>query len=185
MAINPALEFAGQQQPKTKLTSFKYGNAPAFPVPAVNPAFNLRQEIADTEVIWGPLKNWTEEQKNKFWERRQQLTSPSAQIESAAAGPLATLLNQSAWSQSKEGKEWELQKYNEMAREKAKQSLLFGTLARLPETMAAAVNPYGGPVGSAMAYQGMAAIPGIYSQTMAAFPGIQVPGYSAQQYRYF
>ena len=63
--------------------------------------------------------------------------------------------------------------------------MLFGTLAKLPETMAAAVSPYGGPVGAAMAYQGAAAIPGMYAQTMAAFPGIQVPGYSAQQYRYF
>ena len=59
------------------------------------------------------------------------------------------------------------------------------TLAKIPETMAAAISPFGGPVGAAMAYQGASAIPGIYAQTMAAYPQIQVPGYSAQQYRYF
>lgn len=94
-------------------------------------------------------------------------------------------LEQDLYMSSPEGMKVQLEMARSEAKEKGKQGLLFGTLAKLPETMAAAVSPFGGPVGAAMAYQGMSAIPGIYAQTMSAFPGIQVPGYSAQQYRYF
>jgi hypothetical protein len=81
--------------------------------------------------------------------------------------------------------EWQLQKANETSRQKAKQALMWQTLANLPETLAIATSPYGGPVGAAMAYQGVAAIPGIYSSTLASYPTLQIPGSSVQQYRYF
>lgn len=92
---------------------------------------------------------------------------------------------QDLYMSSPEGMKLQLEMARSEAKEKGKQGLLFNTLAKLPETMAAAVSPFGGPVGAAMAYQGLSAIPGIYSQTLAAFPQIQSPGYSAQQYRYF
>lgn len=94
-------------------------------------------------------------------------------------------IEQDLFLSSPEGMKLQLQMAREEATEKGRQGLLFNTLAKLPEAMANAVNPFGGPVGAAMAYQGMSAIPGIYAQTMASFPQIQVPGYSAQQYRYF
>lgn len=94
-------------------------------------------------------------------------------------------VKQQQWLNSPEGMKYQLELAREDAREKAKQGLMWGTLAKLPEAMANAMSPYGGPMGAAMAYQGMSAIPGIYSQTLASFPQIQAPGSSSQQYRYF
>jgi hypothetical protein len=94
-------------------------------------------------------------------------------------------IEQDLFLSSPEGMKIQLQMAREEAKEKGKQGLLFNTLAKLPETLASAVSPYGGPVGAAMAYQGVAAIPGVYSSTLANYPQLQIPGSSTQQYRYF
>lgn len=92
---------------------------------------------------------------------------------------------QSLFMNSPEGMKMQLEMAREDAREKAKQGLMFNTLAKLPESIANAFNPFGGPAGAAMYYQGMSAIPNIYNQTLANYPQIQVPGSSTQQFRYF
>jgi hypothetical protein len=100
-------------------------------------------------------------------------------------GAIGDIVKQQKYNLSPEGMAAQLELARQDAREKAKQGLMWGTLAKLPETLAAAVSPYGGPVGAAMAYQGVAAIPGIYSSTLASYPQLQIPGSSVQQYRYF
>ena len=98
---------------------------------------------------------------------------------------LSGTAKQRQWLDSPEGIKYQLELAREDAREKAKQTLMWGTLAKLPEQIANAANPFGGPVGSAIAYQGMSNIPSIYSNTLASFPQIQVPGYNQQLQRYF
>lgn len=98
---------------------------------------------------------------------------------------IAETVKQRQWLDSPEGMKYQLELAREDAREKAKQGLMWGTLAKLPEQIANAISPFGGPVGAAMAYQGMLGIPGVFNQTLANYPQIQVPGYSSQQYRYF
>lgn len=111
--------------------------------------------------------------------------TPEGQLIGGLLPLMQKKLEQDVWSSSTEGMKAQLELARADAKEKAKQTLMWSTLAKLPESMANAVSPYGGPVGAAMAYQGMSAIPGIYSQTLASFPQIQTPGYSTQQYRYF
>lgn len=94
-------------------------------------------------------------------------------------------VEQNIWASSPEGMKYQLELARQDAKEKAKQGLMWNTLAKLPETIANAPSPYGGPVGAAMAYQGVSAIPGIYSTTAASYPQLQIPGTSTQQYRYF
>ena len=98
---------------------------------------------------------------------------------------LSETAKQRQWLDSPEGMKYQLELAREDAREKAKQGLMWGTLAKLPEQIANAISPFGGPAGAAMAYQGMLGIPGVFNQTLANYPQIQVPGYSSQQYRYF
>lgn len=133
----------------------------------------------------GLPKDMPEESKLKFLALAEEENSPSSQLLKTLLPAAAKSAEQAAWMSSPEGIEYLSKKSQELSRERSKQGLLFNTLAKIPETMAAAISPFGGPVGAAMAYQGMSAIPGVYAQTMAAYPGIQVPGYSAQQYRYF
>jgi hypothetical protein len=107
------------------------------------------------------------------------------QQEAELYGAIGDIVKQQKYNLSPEGMAAQLELARQDAREKARQSLMWGTLAKLPEAMAAAASPYGGPVGAAMAYQGVAAIPGIYSSTLANYPTLQIPGTSTQQYRYF
>jgi hypothetical protein len=96
---------------------------------------------------------------------------------------LSKRLEQDAYNNSTEGMAKLLELGRQDAREKAKQQLMWGTLAKLPETTAAAFG--GGPNASERIRQGLGAIPGIYANTLAAYPQIQVPGTSIQQQRYF
>lgn len=94
-------------------------------------------------------------------------------------------IEQNIFLSSPEGMKMQLEMAREDAKQKAQQSLMYSTLAKLPESIATAVNPFGGPTGAAMFYQGMSQLPQVYSNTLASFPQIQVPGSSTQQYRYF
>jgi hypothetical protein len=94
-------------------------------------------------------------------------------------------IKQNIWANSPEGMKAQLELAREDAREKAKQGLMWNTLSKLPEQMANAFSPYGGPMGAAMAYQGVSQIPSIYSQTLQAYPQVQIPGSSTSQFRYF
>jgi hypothetical protein len=93
------------------------------------------------------------------------------------------LLEQNRYNNSPEGMAKLLELGRQDAREKAKQQLMWGTLAKLPETIATAFG--GGPNAQERFRQGMGAIPGIYANTLASYPQIQVPGTSIQQNRYF
>jgi hypothetical protein len=96
---------------------------------------------------------------------------------------LTKRLEQDAYNNSAAGMKELLELGRQDAREKAKQQLMWGTLAKLPETAAAAFG--GGPNASERIRQGLGAIPGIYANTLASYPQIQVPGTSIQQNRYF
>jgi hypothetical protein len=60
-------------------------------------------------------------------------------------------------------------------------------LAKLPEQIANAASPYGGPAGAYMAYEGMSRIPAIFSDTLRSTPqmNINFPGASMAQFKYF
>ena len=182
-----ALEFVGGKS-KTPLTSFKYANAPFFGA-QTGAAFNPQSPEEYLKQKQNLLKKgYTPEDVNAAMQLFAPSTSSQTDEGRFLQGALPLLqkkLEQDIYMSSPEGMKIQLQMAREEAAEKGRQGLLFGTLAKLPEAMANAVNPFGGPVGAAMAYQGASAIPGIYAQTMASFPQIQVPGYSAQQYRYF
>jgi len=92
------------------------------------------------------------------------------------------IMKQNQYDNSIEGRTKLLELGRQDAREKAKQQLMWGTLAKLPETIATAFG--GGPNAQERFRQGMGAIPGIYANTLASYPQIQVPGSSTQQYRY-
>ena len=115
------------------------------------------------------------------------LTAPQSMNEDQFRGELFPSLNklvqQSVYNSSPEGMAKLLELGRQDAREKAKQQLMWSTLAKLPETAAAAFG--GGPNASERIRQGMGAIPGIYANTLASYPQIQVPGSSTQQNRYF
>jgi hypothetical protein len=139
-------------------------------------------------------QQWLEYQKNlerqgyapeKINSAMQQFvptTNPNS-LESAIAPELVEFLRQSRYNNSPAGMKAQLELAREDAREKAKQQLMWGTLAKLPETVATAFG--GGPNASERIRQGLGAIPGIYANTLAAYPQIQVPGTSIQQNRYF
>jgi len=115
------------------------------------------------------------------------LAAPQSMTESQFMGALLPSLSkrlaQDAYNNSPEGMAQLLELGRQDAREKAKQQLMWGTLAKLPETIATAFG--GGPNAQERFRQGMGAIPGIYANTLASYPQIQVPGSSTQQYRYF
>jgi hypothetical protein len=93
---------------------------------------------------------------------------------------LGAILQQAAYNQSPEGMRQQLEMGKEMAREQAKETLKYQTLANLPGQIerAFAADKY---------YEGMSRIPEIYRSTFASVPSmnIQAPGYSAPQMRYF
>ena len=115
------------------------------------------------------------------------ITAPQSMTEGQFLGRLLPSLNkrleQDAYNNSVEGMAKLLELGRQDAREKAKQQLMWGTLAKLPETIATAFG--GGPNAQERFRQGMGAIPGIYANTLASYPQIQVPGTSIQQNRYF
>ena len=138
-------------------------------------------------------QQWLEHQKNlekqgyapeKINSAMQQFvstTNPNS-LESAIGPELIEFIKQSRYNNSPEGMKAQLELAREDAREKAKQQLMWGTLAKLPETIATAFG--GGPNAQERFRQGMGAIPGIYANTLASYPQIQVPGSSTHQYRY-
>ena len=183
--IFDALEFAGSKS-KTPLTSFRYANAPSFGAQVKQQPGDFQAFAEPLKILYGPdINKWPAEAKNKAFELYQGNVSPAGQLERDISPAVAEILSRQAYEMSPEGRKELLEMTRQHEFEKGKAGLMFNTLAKLPEAMANAVNPFGGPVGAAMAYQGASAIPGIYAQTMASFPQIQVPGYSAQQYRYF
>ena len=107
------------------------------------------------------------------------------EVNAAIGRGLIPILKQQAINMSPEGMERQLEMARKDAFQKGKTGLMFSTLANLPQTIANAVSPYGGPVGARMAYEGMSSIPGIYSETMRSFPQIQVPASSYSPNRYF
>lgn len=111
--------------------------------------------------------------------------TPEGQLVEGLVPLMQKQVEQNIFLGSPEGMKMQLEMAREDAREKAKQGLMFNTLAKIPESIATAVNPFGGPTGAAMFYQGMSQLPQVYSNTLASFPQIQVPGSSTQQYRYF
>jgi len=111
--------------------------------------------------------------------------SPEGKLLESLSSSLQKKIDQEIWMNSKEGMETLLDMSLKNAREKAKQGLMWNTLSKLPEQMANAFSPYGGPMGAAMAYQGVSQIPYIYSQTLQAYPQVQIPGSSTSQFRYF
>jgi hypothetical protein len=139
-------------------------------------------------------QQWLEYQKNlerqgyapeKINSAMQQFvpaTNPNS-LEATIAPGIAKLIEQNIYNTSPEGMKAQLELAREDAREKAKQQLMWSTLAKLPETTAAAFG--GGPNASERIRQGLGAIPGIYANTLASYPQIQVPGTSIQQNRYF
>jgi len=110
-------------------------------------------------------------------------TMTEGQFMGALLPSISKRLEQDAYNNSPEGMAKLLELGRQDAREKAKQQLMWGTLAKLPETIATAFG--GGPNAQERFRQGMGAIPGIYANTLASYPQIQVPGSSTQQYRYF
>lgn len=142
--------------------------------------------VEPLKLLYGPdMTKWSDEAKNKAFELFSSQTSPEGTVATSVSGPLSRILEAQAYELTREGRKEALAMAREDAREKAKQTLMWSSLAKLPETIASAVNPFGGPAGAAMYYQGMSAIPNIYNQTLANYPQIQVPGSSTQQFRYF
>jgi hypothetical protein len=110
--------------------------------------------------------------------------APPATSESQGTGQLystlADTMKQNAFWQTPEGMRMQLEMGKELAKEQASQTLKYKTLADLPGQIerAFAADKY---------YEGMSRIPEIYRGTFASVPsmGIQAPGYSAPQMRYF
>ena len=142
--------------------------------------------IEPLKALYGSdMTKWSDEAKNKASELFQGSVSPESELARAVSGPAAEMLRRQAYEMSPEGRKELLEMTRQHEFEKGKTGLMFNTLAKLPESIATAVNPFGGPTGAAMFYQGMSQLPQVYSNTLASFPQIQVPGSSTQQYRYF
>lgn len=163
----------------TPLTTFRYASPPDKPTWMQSPQKNL--EYRYNLIRRGYKPEEVEATMQQFAGAR----SPEGALIEGVMPLLQQKLQQDVWASSPEGMKAQLELARADAKEKAKQTLLWSTLAKLPEQLATAVNPFGGPAGAAMAYQGMSAIPGIYNQTLATYPQIQSPGYSSQQPRYF
>lgn len=116
--------------------------------------------------------NATQEQLDKALS----INPPNSRLDDS----LAKMVEQAAYNQSPEGMEAQLRMGKELAKEQASQTLKYKTLADLPGQIerAFAADKY---------YEGMSRIPEIYRGTFASVPsmGIQAPGYSAPQMRYF
>ena len=127
---------------------------------------------------------------SEFLKGSGSLTKEQAEPKRLAAeaevyGALPEYLKNMAWQSSKEGMEAQLEMARKDAFQKGQAGLMFSTLANIPQTIANAVSPYGGPVGARMAYESIIRSPGIYSETMRTFPQIQVPASSYSPTKYF
>jgi hypothetical protein len=100
-------------------------------------------------------------------------------------GALPEFLKNLAWQSSKEGMEAQLEMARKDAFQKGQAGLMFSTLANIPQAIANAASPFGGPVGARMVYESISRRPGIYSETMRSFPQIQVPASSYSPTKYF
>ena len=115
---------------------------------------------------------------------KEQITSALASSENEGISDLlrttADIAKQNAYWQTPEGMREQLEMGKEMAKEQAKQTLKFQTLANIPGQIerSFAADKY---------YQGMSQIPEIYRGTFASVPSmnIQAPSYNAAQVRYF
>jgi hypothetical protein len=115
---------------------------------------------------------------------KDQITSALANAENEGVNDLlrttADIAKQNAYWQTPEGMREQLKMGSELAKEQARETLKYQTLANLPGQIerAFAADKY---------YEGMSRIPEIYRSTFASVPSmnIQAPGYSAQQMRYF
>ena len=131
------------------------------------------------QEFFGPSQDWSDQLKMKALEEGERLSSPNLE------GSMKAFFDQAISERKPENIKKMLELGREDAFEKGKTGLMFSTLAGLPQTIANAVSPYGGPIGSRMAYEGMSRIPGIYSETMRTFPRIQVPASSYSPRSYF
>jgi hypothetical protein len=111
--------------------------------------------------------------------------SPEGKLLESLTPLMKQQIEQNIWANSPEGMKYQLELAREDAREKAKQGLMWGTLAKLPEKMANALSPFGGAAGTAMMYQGMSQIPSVYSQTLQAYPQSSYSSSAPSQYHYF
>jgi hypothetical protein len=93
---------------------------------------------------------------------------------------VADIAAQNAYWQTPEGMREQLEMGKEMAKEQAKQTLKFQTLANIPGQVERALS-------ADKYYAGISQIPEIYRSAFASVPSmnIQAPGYSAPQTRYF
>jgi hypothetical protein len=115
---------------------------------------------------------------------KEQITSALANAENEGVNDLlrttADIAKQNAYWQTPEGMREQLKMGSELAKEQARETLKYQTLANLPGQIerAFAADKY---------YEGMSRIPEIYRGTFASVPSmnIQAPGYSASQRRYF
>jgi hypothetical protein len=107
------------------------------------------------------------------------------EVEAEIARGLIPILKQQAINMSPEGMERQLEMARKDAFQKGQAGLMFSTLANIPQAIANAASPFGGPVGARMVYESIGRRPGIYSETMRSFPQIQVPASSYSPTRYF
>jgi hypothetical protein len=168
--FQPKIELAGRFMDSLNPQSGNTGFSPKTPQQWLEYQKNLEKQGYAPEKI------------NSAMQQFVPTTNPNS-LESAIAPELVEFLRQSRYNNSPAGMKAQLELARQDAREKAKQQLMWGTLAKLPETAAAAFG--GGPNASERIRQGLGAIPGIYANTLAAYPQIQVPGTSIQQNRYF
>ena len=171
----PAFDFAGRYASALQPTK-KAAFSPETPQQFLEYKKNLKKQ------------GYTDEDINKAMEQFAPSIasqSPDGQLVQGLMPLIQKRIEQDIWAGSQEGMQAQLEMSRKDAFEKAKTGLMFNTLAKIPESIATAVNPFGGPVGAAMFYQGMSNLPQVYSSTLASYPQIQSPGLSTQQYRYF
>jgi hypothetical protein len=105
---------------------------------------------------------------------------PPATDENQLYSTIRDIAKQNAYWQTPEGMREQLKMGSELAKEQARETLKYQTLANLPGQIerAFAADKY---------YEGMSRIPEIYRATFASVPSmnIQAPGYSSPQRRYF
>lgn len=171
----PAIDFAGKYLPALQAKK-KAAFSPETPQQFLEYKRNLEKQGYSPEDVNKAMEQFAPSVSSR---------TPEGQLVEGLMPLIQKQIEQNIWAGSPEGMKAQLEMAREDAKQKAQTGLMFNTLAKLPESIATAVNPFGGPVGAAMFYQGMSQIPQIYSNTLASFPEIRAPGASFQQYRYF
>lgn len=155
---------------------FKGGDFQSFLKP---PAAAVGDWRSNPDLYMKKLNDLKKQYPNSTQEQLDRALS-SAPPNSRLEDSVANMVERAAYNQTPEGMREQLEMGKEMAKEQAKQTLKFQTLANLPGQIERgfAADKY---------YQGMSQIPEIYRGTFAAVPSmnIQAPGYSAPQMRYF